>query len=302
VAYRSEPKARRPRSFFQKVSPFAKLRAMNLDQRGNKVQAQKIGRLGQLNMTLPRQGPHSISVQCKMYKAGSLTVPPFTNYIPTRRNILIEDDKNQTFLPYHGDDAWVDNDYEELEVKILKNREIYQRSNAMTEQARAFVPYVDAFLSQMGCSVPLVLRYLLDEPKPEIPAEVPEEYMDAWRDRHLHLDDDYYEPVKNPTPNTSKDWFRFRHPRRQWEALFQTLQAPENSREYAAAGLACAIFHNMVNFSLWEVIKRHRIVLGWTSQKVRSVEQSSSQEDQDPSSSFDPLATYADLGCLVCYA
>ena len=275
---------------------------MKTDQSSTK--ANDVGKLCQLGPKLTKQGPEVTTVPVIKYSAGNLTVPPYTNYISTKRNILIEDDKNRTFLPYYGDDAYVDRDYAELESRITRNRVNYHRSNATTEKARLYGPYAERFLAEVGCSVPVVLRYLLDETRPQLPEGLPPVLASTWRNRTVHLDDDYYDDSESSTTGKSRVRFREKKPRKQWQAVFQSIPPPANSREYAAAGVACTVFAGMAGFSLWHVVRRHSLVTDAMSRKLKSANSLAKNAANSVNSGKLPssLDTYTDLGCLVCYA
>ncbi|MCJ1245215.1 hypothetical protein MMC30_002416 [Trapelia coarctata] len=297
--------ADKPVSFWQTTSPFADLKPLKAGHGFTK--ADDVGKLCQLGPKLTKQGPEVTIVPVIKYSAGNLTVPPYTNYISTKRNILIEDDKNRTFLPYYGDDAYVDRDYAELESRITRNRVNYHRSNATTEKARLYGPYAERFLTEVGCSVPVVLRYLLDETRPQLPDGLPQGLASAWRNRVVHLDDEYYDDSESSSTGKSRARLREKKPRKQWQAVFQSIPPPATSRESAAAGITCAVFLNMAGFSLWHVVRRHSLVTDAMSRKLKSAG-SPSRPTSNTTSSVDSgklpnlLDTYTDLGCLVCFA
>lgn len=270
------------------------------------TKADNIGKLCQLGPKVTKQGPEVTVVPITKYTAGNLTIPPYTNYISTKRNILIEDDKNRTFLPYYGDDAYVDRDYAELESRITRNRVNYHRSNATIEKARLYGPYAERFLTEVGCSVPVVLRYLLDETRPQLPAGLPHELADIWRNREVHLDDEYYDDSGSFGTGKSRSRLSEKKPRKQWQAVFQSILPPATSREYAAAGIACAVFASMTGVSLWHVVRRHSLVTDTMSRKLKGPDSPDGSSNVGiPSSSVKApnlLDTYTDLGCLVCFA
>ena len=292
---------------FQTSSPFADLKPLKVDQDAAKHDTELIGKLCQLGPRITKQGPEITSVPITRYDAGNITIPPYTSYISTKRNILIEDDKNRTFLPYYGDDAYIDRDYAELESRITRNRINYHRTNALSEKAELYSPYACAFLNEVGCDVPLVLHYLLDESRPPVPIELPQELVDIWRNREAHLGEGYYEAVEELNLAKPRLHAKKRRPLKKWRAVFDTLPSPSSGRQLAVAGLACAAFANVMGFSLWHIVKRHRLVLDAANRKYRSVDHANgpvaiSSSTPSPTSDSNLLGTYADLGCLVCYA
>ena len=295
----------KPDGFIRTNSLFAELTPLRTDQSFPK--ADDIGKLCQLGPKVTKQGPEVTTVRCIKYTAGDLTIPPYTNYISTKRNILTEDDKNRTFLPYYGDDAAVDRDYAELESRITRNRFNYHRSNAIAEKARLYGPYAERFLTDIGCSVSTVLRYLLDETRPQLPEGLPQELATIWRNREVHLDSEYYDDSEDSRIGKSRTRLREKKPQKKWRAVFHSIPPPATSREYAVAGIACAVFASMADFSLWHVVRRHRLVTDITSRKLKSSD-SPGRTTYNAPGAFDSakfpnlLDTYTDLGCLVCYA
>ena len=293
--------------YLQTSSPFADLKPLKVEQDVSKRDTHHIGKLCQLGPRVTKQGPDITSVPIYRYNAGNITIPPYTNYISTKRNILIEDDKNRTFLPYYGDDAYIDRDYAELESRITRNRINYHRTNALSEKAELYSPYAGAFLNEVGCNVSLVLHYLLDESRPPVPIELPQEFVDMWRNREAHLGEGYYDDGEELNLAKPRLHSKKRRPLKKWRAVFDGLPPPSSGRQLAVAGLACAAFANIMDFSLWHIVKRHRLVLDSVNRKYRSIDHANGivgirGNIPSPTNDSNLLGTYADLGCLVCYA
>ena len=250
-----------------------------------------------------------IDVPIISYTAEKVVIPPYTNYIATRRNVLIEDDKHRTFLPYHGDDAWVDTDYADLESKIGRNRSLYYKLNALEEQSRLYRPYAEKFIETIGCSMNDILYYLLDETSPPVPQELPTGLASVWLNRQSHITDDYYDdsddsesmtPQKNPNAHSKQ-------PKKQWQAAFKNIAQPPKGRAVAAAGLACTAFVNIAGFSLWHIAKKHALISDTFIEDATSNHsphdtinvQDNPQENQEGTN---PLGPFAELGCLTCFA
>ena len=334
-------------SIIQHTSPFIDLKRTNGDQTVGGRSAHSVGKLCQFVPRTTKQGSEVTTILYTRYSAGNLTIPPYTNYISTKRNILIEDDKNRTFLPYYGDDASIDRDYAQLESRISRNRIKYHHSNDMDEKVKLIGPYVEDFLAKVGCDVPTVLRYLLDETNPVVPRDLSPEFYKIWLDRRTHLVEGYYDGGDDSDGTKPSNRHKPRRPKKKWQNLFNSLAKTSSSRQSAASGLACAAFSNLAGFSLWHVVKRHRVVMDAVATKTRFLAHarrsmstlngvtsaaidvrlmsctcdyvdttravystpgpptiseikknwiSGSMKDSDP------LGSYADLGCLVCYA
>ena len=281
---------------------------MKRDEDVTKLGQQWTGKLCQLSAKATKQGTEVTSMPCNTHSARGVAIPPYTNYISTKRNILIEDDKNRTFLPYYGDDAYVDRDYAELESRITRNRSYYHHTNSVAEKAKLYGPCTESFLAKLGCDESTVLRYLLDETNPRAPEELTPDLVSMWLNREAHLSEGYYDD--SGEPETSKLGLRVkaRRPQKRWQVVFSSLPSISTSREAAIAGIACAAFMNVLEFSLWHVVKRHRLVLDAVTRKYRTTDNgdraanSALSSSLSPTRESDPLGTYADLGCLVCYA
>lgn len=294
------------RRFIQNVSPFPRL---GVSRPGAQNVTRKRGRLDQQVVKVGKPGIEKLVVDCIAYTIGGTSIPPYTNYISTKRNVLIEDDKHRTFLPWNGDDTSIDADYQELENTIVGNQRNYHRLNAVAEKAKLYGPYAEKFLNEVGCDVADVLRYLLDESNPTIPPELPMELAPVWLNREAHVKEDYYDDSEDSdsrgTNKQSHD--QIRHPKKQWQTVFDSIPRSVDSRRIAVAGLACTAFLNVAEFSLWHVVKRHKLVSQATYGKTKSDESDSSKPNtpvglRGHRTMLNGLETYADLGCLSCFA
>ena len=295
----------------QKDSPFTHLVTVRRDKDGSNVGQYWTGKLCQLGVRATKQGPEVTTAHCIAYSAGNVTIPPYTNYISTKRNILVEDDKNRTFLPYYGDDTSVDRDSADLESRINQNRSYYHHTNSIAEKAKLYGSYAESFLAKLGCDVSAILRYLLDETRPSAPDELTPNLATTWLNREAHLNEGYYEDSEESDSSIAQHRLKARRPQKQWQVVFNGLPPSSTSREAAAAGIACTAFANVLGFSLWHVVKRHRLILDAVTRKHRTTDNNDRVSgltnglpsgSLSPSRDSDSLGTYADLGCLVCYA
>ncbi|MCJ1292454.1 hypothetical protein MMC34_004004 [Xylographa carneopallida] len=297
--------------FLQQISPFTNLVAVRPDKDGTHPSPRWTGRLCQLGAKATKQGPEIITVHCIAYSAGNVTIPPYTNYISTTRNVLVGDDKNRTFLPYYGDDIPVDRDSADLESRITQNRSHYHHTNSIAEKAKLYGPIVELFLTKLGCDIPMILYYLLNESSPAAPEGLSPNLAKMWLNREAHINEGYYDDSEESESSTARRRQHARRPQKQWQTVFNGLAAPSTSREAAAAGIACTAFANVLDFSLWQVVRRHHLVLDIVTRKYRTNDDHDRVSDVmnglrshslSPTQNNDSLATYADLGCLVCYA
>ena len=296
-----------PSQFIQQSSPFKGTSSVKSRVITTGKPAKGYGRLEQAKSV--KSHNEKIDVPLVSYTAEKVVIPPYTNYIATRRNVLIGDDKRRTFLPYHGDDAWVDTDYADLESKIGRNRLLYHKLNHLEEQARLYGPYAQRFIQQVGCSMSDVLYYLLDETSPPVPEELPTELASVWRNRQSHITDDYYDDsddAESITPRKNAK-VQSKQPKEQWQIAFINISEPPKGRVLAAAGLACAVFLSTAGFSLWHIAKKHALTLETNRGDSKSDNAPHNAmhipgNSQDHPEKVNKLITYAELGCLICFA
>ena len=267
------------------------------------------GRLEQVITRSGKPATEKLDAPIITYTAEKVTIPPYTNYIATRRNVLVDDDKHRTFLPYHGDDAWVDPDYADLESKISRNRTLYHKLNALEEQARLHRPHAEKFITDVGCSMSDILYYLLDESNPPVPGELPTGLESVWLNRQSHITEDYYEDSDDSESTTSHTNRQdpSKQPKKQWQAMFERVSQPPKGRVLAAAGLACTAFLNVTGFSLWHIAKKNNLLPEIVDDDTKSDDTPYDtirlhDDLHESRKEVNKLDTYAELVCLICFA
>ena len=248
---------------------------------------------------------HKIELPQIHFTASHTNTPPYTNLISTQRNVLVEDDKHRSFLPYHGDFTQVDSDYAEMEGIIGQNRLFFQRTNMYHEQAKFYGECVESFLSEMGTNVESVLRYLLDDNDIVRPSELPAELYWDWKDRNGHARNDYYDERHGFSSEESHKNGRLRRPYKLWQTVLDSLPKSSGYR-LAAAAMSCMAFWEILDISLLHIVVSHRLYLEVASGKHRSGESShgigTARDATVAKNLMDLSSTYAALGCLVCYS
>ena len=119
-----------------------------------------------------------------LYSDTQRITPPFSNYISIRTNVLSKEDDSRTYLPYNGDGFTFnpDSDYHKLEEKIGNNRKNFERTAAMTERARLWVPYASDLLTRTGCSPRNIIEFLGHGRDADFPPrELPSESAKSWK-------------------------------------------------------------------------------------------------------------------------
>lgn len=279
-------------SFFtrwtQKDSPFSGLKNLLLDSRTSGKT--KVMKLGQHFLKGGRADESLRSYGYTPYLDKSVSIPPYTNYISTKRNLLTEDDKFPTFLPVL-EDVKLDLEYLTAENMRKENQERYHRSNALTELVHHYAPYADDFLNLLGCDVLSVLKYLMTDVDVSPPQQLPAELRQIWRVRGKHLPDDYYRSYDNETDELE--------PQKEWQALDASLSRVISGPKLAAATLACEAFFKETGFSLWHVAVQ---AFRSATERKGAAKSKSHRIHFNKSSSPDPysLSTYSTLGCLIC--
>ena len=248
---------------------------------------------------------HKIESPYIHFTASHTNTPPYTNLISTQRNVLVEDDKHRSFLPYHGDFTQVDFDYAEMEGIIGQNRLSFQRTNMYCEQAKFYGDCAESFLSEMGTNVESVLRYLLDDNDRTRPSELPAELFRDWKDRNGHARNDYYDEGRSFSSEDSHKNGRLRRPYKLWKTVLDSLPTSSGCTLVAAA-MSCMAFWEILEFSLLHIVVSHRLYLEVASGKHRSGDPShgkgTARDATVAKNLLDLSSTYAALGCLVCYS
>ena len=257
-----------------------------------------------------KPGAEKLTAPCIPYTPERDLIPPYESYISTKRNVLVEDELHRAFIPYTGDDTWIEPDYADMETLIGRNKEKYNRLNVLCEKAKAHGPYAERYLNEIGCDFNDVLYYLLHDIKPKsaaIPEELPQHLIPDWLNREEYVKEDYYEDSDDSESSEPRKEDSEKMPLKQWRTVFEGLPKTSNSRRIAVAGLACAAFLKVTGFSLWHVAKRQGNATDIVNEDINLQDfeehllgaQSSSKEAKENSSG---LSTYISLGCLVCFA
>ena len=246
---------------------------------------QNVGKFGHFVKGTNEKSNSLVAYKTTFYEQEQPSIPPYTTYIPAKRNILTEDDRQRTFLPYHGDDFEVDDtdkEYAALETKIEENQNRYHRLNKLNDISRMYCRYTERFLFDVGCNVEAVLQYLLDESSCKAPTALPRNCASFWELRTSYLQDGYYEEEDDQDALDRQDTPYEAKPRKQWQLLYDQLPKASDE-EMAIACVACKVFRDITGFSLFHVV------------------QNFNPKTEIP---FHPysLGTYLELACFICKA
>lgn len=153
-------------------------------------------------------------------------VPLYTHYISLKHNMLAFNQKQLHVYPYFGEGI-TDETLEEVER--FYDADVVNRDHKLlrSERSKAYIPYVESFLAELGCTMADVLYYLL---KPD--SEVGRETC-----RALSCQEDF-------DRNTSR-----------WQRVLVRLNEP-SSEVLKKASLACTAFIHLAKFSLWHIVRK----------------------------------------------
>ena len=302
-------KQRKPHNFVQKISPFGAMRplrnAVNSSPPSASHKRIKFGQVLAKSYTKPANSVTEY-YDAKVYHDDGNPIPKFTTYISTQRNVLIEDNKHRTFLPYHGEDFVIgaDQDYARMEAKIIQNQRNFNHMSSLMEKAAFFSQCAHEFLAKAGTDVQTVLYYLLDPHNAPPPIDVSQDVTLFWYNRELYMQDGYYEEEDDSDSVRSRGASKKRRPEKQWNILrtYLAAQGKIDLRKLAAAGLACEAFMKVTGTSLWHVVRQSRFAQDTIAGKPQESEAIPLSKEDTMNPDGNPLGTYTDLVCLVCKA
>lgn len=291
-------------SFIQKESPFSKMKSIEHDP---PISKNRVAKLAQYVSRAHNASKPTVSYPYVAYHQNGAAIPPYTTYISTKRNVLIEDDKHRTFLPYLGETFDVDiadaGEYVELETKIEKNQFNYHKMNRVMERASLHAQFVGDFLKDVGSTPEAVLEFLLDESGSGPPAELPKSLVSYWHKRIDYLEEEgYYEEQNDSDVTTRRKSSHIKKPEKQWKVLFEGL-SDNTGHELAAGCLACFVFRQVAGFSLFHVVKQFQPQRELPSpRRGKADEDTISVREDYTIPDLHSLGTYAELVCQICKA
>ena len=271
------------------------------------VTKSRVGKLAQYVAKTPNASKPVVSYSYVAYRQEQAAIPPYTTYISTKRNVLVEDDKHRTFLPYLGEAFNVDiadEDYAALETKIEGNQRNYHRMNRIMEKAALYAPIIDDFFKDIRSSSVAVLEFLLDESNRDRPAELSTEMGELWHKRIEYLEEEgYYEDQDDSDVTIRRRSNHVKKPEKQWRQLFERLPRESSGYELAAACLACHAFSSVAGFSLFHVVKQLQPERAASSSQPANLDEDTISVREDYTvPDLHSLGTYAELVCQVCKA
>lgn len=207
-------------------------------------------------------GPHHIRMEIKANRPGKPTLiepqaipfrpeapklPKYNSIVRLGSNVLTPNDKDLRYLPYFpaeeekdGTDEVNYRRREELLEGFGNRIRFLPGERKCSEQADFWREHTEYFLEEVGCTCVDVMYYLLHDEdaewKPQ--CQLSEEALSQWQNRETCCG----------TCGTKFEGD-------QWDRLAKRLSEQKpNEETLALAGLVCAVFSNMANFSIWHIV------------------------------------------------
>ncbi|KAF2501475.1 hypothetical protein BU16DRAFT_555957 [Lophium mytilinum] len=275
-----------PKAFLQQKSPFADLKGIQIPT------ATSYGRNDEMiNVTqefysdnLSHKPLRSyLSIPVTPFQSSAVNVPPYTDFVSLRDNVLAENNKKLLYWPYFAEE---ENEeklgksglWDELEQRFDMVNEQRPRRLLQVEQCRLHRPYTQEFLKEIGIDWTHILFWLLApesdiaeiEPACKMVAPGSTSDMSLLLKRAPHCEEDF--------DRTGKKWIM----------VLSSLPEPSAS-QLTLAAFACTAFLKLCKFSIWHIARQCD-----TAQSVLSA-----PVQQFPTDSTKEL-TYRTRACRVC--
>jgi hypothetical protein len=282
-----------PAGFLQEVSPFANMRGISISTTVKSDTADDFMDITQESLQAPTN-PHVhtqkglrsyLSIPVTKYKSTAVQVPPYTDYVSLRDNILTENNKKLLYWPYFAEE---ENEeklgrtglWEELDERFHMVNEYRPRRLLQAEQCRVHGSYADDFLKELGIDWTHVLFWLLAQENDITEIEPACKASGTKDSSDLSL-------LLERAPHCEEEFDR-NH--KKWIKVLSTLPKP-SAAQLTLAAFACSAFLKLCNISLWHIARQ-----GDVAQAVLSAHAQQSQIEP----AKEPEVTYRDRACRVC--
>ncbi|OJD33641.1 set domain-containing protein [Diplodia corticola] len=223
----------------------------------------------------------SISNPIDFYAVDTLPVPPYTNYVSLKQNVLAENHRTLLVYPYFDD-----NQDEDLAKKSLWD-ELQNRYNIVADELRLrrllqaekswqLRSYADRILGEFGCGIEVVLRYFLlppDELKRVMEEAVEPQHAQYLEKRRKEFILEEYDREK-----------------KKWRRIFDSLP-PSRPNQVALAAMVCTAWAEVFKFSFWHIARRTPLAQPMDSRSRPQLEDAGGYSD----------FSYRDFACRVCH-
>ena len=220
---------------------------------------------------------HLLVADKSIYQDKAQIIPPFSNYVSVKKNILARDDDSRTYIPYHGDDFVMNNhdEYAALEEKFERNKVKHRKICSLAERACIWSPFVLDFLLSIDLPAEAIIAFLADgNDRSNPPRELPKDLAPVWHAlRGSH----------------ASDWKKIERKMSHRGVKPRAAYHDVTDKQLATACLASKAFLNVAGISIWQVVKGDTL--------AREPQLVSNGPNDTEARLFD---TYTKLDCLVC--
>ncbi|OCK79858.1 hypothetical protein K432DRAFT_443585 [Lepidopterella palustris CBS 459.81] len=270
--------------FLQNESPFASMKSIqlpNLPRPAGQIPMMKLSQ--EVFSGRSSKGVRSyLSIPITKYRSTAVQVPPYTDYVSLRDNVLAENNRKLLYWPYFDDEEHEDLNkkglWSELDQRFDMVNEHRPRRLLQAEQCRVYRAYTETFLEEIGIDWKHILFWLLAE-NTDI-ASIDVSLSMGWGIQSGGMLDTSSFLLQRE-PHCVED---FNRGHKKWKAVFSNLPRP-SVRELKLAAHACTAFLKSCGFSLWHIAR-----LSNSAQLTRI-------EPLQHEAGF----TYRSLACRVCH-
>ena len=276
------------------ISPFANIRTQQSISLSRPKSSLQLGYLESI-IVRHKKLPQKVCMPRTIYSSSDNTLPLSDEYVSTKCNVLTENEDFPTQVPFQGDYASIDRDYQELESQIIENRASHFIKLDTREKAEFYQPHLSEILRCMGCSTIEVLYFLIDDTSPLAPPDLSSSLLSLWTDREMYLEDGYFIEADESDHDWKNDETPARRPQKRWTALLKYLRRSGTITHKSATALACAAFSNLTGMSLWQILKNDETV------STMSVSPNVTKLGALLEPGKGHLDPYSSLSCLSCF-
>ncbi|KAF2814894.1 uncharacterized protein BDZ99DRAFT_186742 [Mytilinidion resinicola] len=275
-----------PKGSLQQESPFASMKGIQIPTAMTSGNNDKMVNITQefYNENLNQKPRRSyLSIPVTPFQSSAVDVPPYTDFVSLRDNVLAENNKKLLYWPYFAEE---ENEeklgksglWDELDQRFDMVNEHRPRRLLQVEQCRLHRPYAQEFLEELGIDWTDILFWLL-APEDDI-AEIEPACKTAATGSTSDLS-----LLLKRAPHCEEDFDRAH---KKWIMVLSSLPKPSASRLTLAA-FACTAFLKLCKFSIWHIARQSD-----AAQKVLS-----GPPPKFPTDSAKEL-TYRARACRVC--
>lgn len=187
-----------------------------------------------------------ISNPVDFYAVNTVPVPPYTNYVSLKQNVLAENHRTLMVYPYFDDDQ--DEDlakkslWDELQSRYnIVADELRRRRILQAEQAWQLRSYAEKIIEELPMEMQDILAYFL------LPSEA------LIRNLQIEMSLEHAHCLEQKRPPSCME--EFNREKKKWRAVYENLP-PTTVRGLAIAAILCPIWLETLKFSFWHIARR----------------------------------------------